>query len=264
MKLKLTEDGKAAVIADGKPVYLHDDGREVGFDGPATVATITRLNGEAKTHREAKEAAETKLKVFEGIEDPEAARKAIETMKNIDAGQLVAAGKVEEIKREAKAAAEKQVVDAAKASGVKIQELEGKLTALNGAYDGEKVTNAFGNSKFVREKVAVPVDMLQALFGGRFKRVEGKLVGHDTSGNPIYSRSKPGEIADFDEALEISLDAYPNRDAILKGTGQRGDGATGSTGQGGSNSKVMTRAAFEQLSPSDKMAKSKEGVKLTD
>jgi hypothetical protein len=262
MKLKLTEDGKAAVITDGRPVYVQDDGREVAFDAPATVATITRLNAEAKTHREAKEAAETKLKGFEGIEDPAAAIKAVETVKNIDAGTLVAAGKVEEIKRAAQQAAQQQVADAAKASAVKIQELEGKLTKLGSDFDGEKVTNAFSNSKYIREKVAVPVDMVQALFGSRFKREDGRLVGIDASGNKIYSRSKPGELADFDEAMEMTLDAYPNRDAILKGSGNKGDGAQQSNGSGAGGAKTITRAAFEALTPADAMAKSKEGIKI--
>ncbi len=68
MKLKLDEAGHVVVV-DGKPVYVHEDGKEVAFDALSTVATITRLNGEAKTHREGKEAAETKLKAFEGIAD---------------------------------------------------------------------------------------------------------------------------------------------------------------------------------------------------
>ncbi|WVM87992.1 hypothetical protein UMZ34_16740 [Halopseudomonas pachastrellae] len=83
MKLKLDENGNA-VLQDGKPVYVHDDGKEVAFDAAGTVATITRLNAEAKTHREGKEAAEKALKAFEGISDPAAAIKALETVSNLD------------------------------------------------------------------------------------------------------------------------------------------------------------------------------------
>ncbi len=60
MKLKLDENGYV-VVQDGKPVYVHDDGKEVAFDAPQTVQKISTLNGEAKQHREAKEAAEAKL-----------------------------------------------------------------------------------------------------------------------------------------------------------------------------------------------------------
>ena len=55
MKLKVDEKGNAVVV-DGKPVYVHDDGKEIPFDALSTIATIGRLNAEAKGHREAKEA----------------------------------------------------------------------------------------------------------------------------------------------------------------------------------------------------------------
>ena len=77
MKLKLDDKG-AAIIQDGKPVYVHDDGKEVAFDAPAMADTIKRLNYEAMQHREAKESLEGKLKLFEGIEDPAKALKALE------------------------------------------------------------------------------------------------------------------------------------------------------------------------------------------
>lgn len=94
MKLKLDENGHV-VVQDGRPVYVHEDGKEVVFDAPQTIATISRLNGEAKAHREAKEKAESTLKAFEGIEDPVAAKKALETLKNFDDKKLVDAGEVE-------------------------------------------------------------------------------------------------------------------------------------------------------------------------
>ena len=80
MKLKLDENGHVAV-SDGKPVYVHDDGKEIPFDAPAAMQKISGLNAEAKQyreakgtqHREAKEAAEAKLKAFDGIEDAAAA-----------------------------------------------------------------------------------------------------------------------------------------------------------------------------------------------
>ncbi|MGU2278523.1 hypothetical protein ACSEOP_16650 [Pseudomonas aeruginosa] len=108
MKLKLDENGNA-VLQDGKPIYVHEDGKEAPFDAAAAVAKISALNREAQGHREAKEAAEARAKLFEGIDDPEAAVKALETVKNLKDGDLVTAGKVEEIKSAAKRAAEEQV-----------------------------------------------------------------------------------------------------------------------------------------------------------
>ncbi|MBB6306229.1 DUF6651 domain-containing protein [Xanthobacter tagetidis] len=264
MKLKtVTVDGKTyAEVQDGKPVYVGDDGKETPFDAPHSVATISRLNGEAKGHREAKEAAEAKLKGFDGIEDAAAALKALETVKNLDAGQLVTAGKVEEIKAAAKKAAEDQVAAAAKAANEQINTLTSERDKLMADLFGEKVGGAFTRSKFVTEKAAVPADMLQAMFGSRFKVENGKVVGYAADGQPIYSRTKAGEIADFDEALESMVDGYANRDSILKGSGT-GSGAKPNGGAGGGG-KSISRKEFESLPPADRQARIREGVKLVD
>lgn len=262
MKLKLDDDGHV-VVQDGKPVYVHEDGKEVAFDAAGTVATISRLNGEAKNHRERAEAAEAKIKDFEGIEDAEAARKAMETVKNIKDGELVQAGKVEEIKAAARKSAEEQVAAAAKASEERIKELNSKLEAANSTLHQEKIGGGFARSKFISEKAAIPADMMEARFGNAFKIEEGKTVAYDSSGNKIYSRSRPGDLADMDEALEILVDQYPYKDHILKGTGGSGTGKQpGQGGEGGAN--TINRQEFEALGHADRAAKIKEGVKVTD
>ena len=42
MKLKLDENGHV-VVSDGKPVYVHDDGKEIPFDAPAAMQKISGL-----------------------------------------------------------------------------------------------------------------------------------------------------------------------------------------------------------------------------
>lgn len=219
MKLKIDENGNA-VLQDGKPVYVHDDGKEVAFDAPATVATITRLNAEAKTHREGKEAAEKLLKGFDGIEDPAAARKALETLANLDAKKLVDAGEIEKVKSEISKAFQAQLDEA----NTKAQTLEQQLY-------GEKIGGSFARSKVIAEKLAVPADMVQATFGNRFKIEDGKVVAYDANGNKIFSRARPGELADFDEALETLVDSYPHKDHILKSSGANGGGAPNGGGK---------------------------------
>lgn len=252
MKLKLDEQGHA-VLTDGKPVYVHDDGKEVAFDAPSTVATISRLNGEAKGHRERAEAAEGKLKAFDGITDPAAALKALNTVKNFDDKKLVEAGDVEKIKTEAIKAVEdkyKPVVERA-------DKLEREL-------HGEKIGGAFARSKFIADKVAVPADIVQSKFGQNFKLEEGKVIAYDASGNKLFSRAKPGETADFEEALELLVDQYAYKDSILKGTGASGSGArNGNSGTGGG--KTMPRSQFEKLAPAEQMkAMTVDKVTLTE
>jgi hypothetical protein len=265
MKLKLNDAG-LAFVQDGKPVYVADDGKEIPFDVTGTLGTISRLNGEAKGHREAKEAAEKSLKTFEGIDDADFARKAVETVKNLDQNQLFTAGKVEEIKAAAKKAAEDQVAAAAKASQATINELAAERDGLKTSLFTEKVGGAFSRSKFIADKIAVPSDLIQNTFGQRFKIENGKVVGVGVDGQPIYSRTKAGEIADFDEALESMVDAYPHRDAIIKWTGGTGGGARANSGSnGGGSAKTITRAAFEALGATERHAKiMKEGVTVVD
>lgn len=252
MKLKLDEAGHV-IVQDGKPVYVHDDGKEVAFDAIGTVATISRLNGEAKGHREAKEAAEAKLKAFEGIDDPKGAKEALAKLANLKDKDLIDAGKVEEIKAAAIKAVEEKYAPV-------VQERD----KLKSDLYSEKIGGSFARSKFISDKIAIPSDLVQARFGANFEVKDGKIVAKDHAGNPIYSRAKPGEVADFEEALEILVDAYPQKDAILKGTGQKGDGARGSQGNGSGGSKTMSRQAFDALDPSARAAKIKEGFTLTE
>lgn len=222
MKLKtVTVEGKTyAEVQDNKPLYLADDGKEIPFDAPSTIATITRLNGEAKGHRTRAEAAEAKLETFEGIDDPAAAKKALGIVKNLDDKKLVDAGQVETVRQEAITAVE-----------AKYKPVVEERDRLKGDLYNEKIGGSFARSKFITDKIAIPADMVQARFGQNFELKDGKTVAKDASGNPIYSRAKPGELAEFDEALEILVDQYPQKDHILKGTGNQGDNARHANGQ---------------------------------
>ena len=229
MKLKTqTIDGKtyAEVNEQGLSLYIHDDGKEVAHDAAQTVATISRLNGEAKTNRERYEKAESTLKAFEGIEDPAAAKKALETLKNFDDKKLVDAGEVEKIKLEAIKAVEEKYAPIVQERDAVQQQLHKEL-----------IGGGFARSKFIQENIAVPVDMIQATFGQSFKIEEGKVVAYGADGQKIYSRTRPGEVADFDEALETLVGGYQYKDHILKG-GQGSGGGFQGGGQGGAKKSL--------------------------
>jgi hypothetical protein len=248
MKLKLTEDGKAALINDkGLPIYVRDDNTEVPFDAPATIATISRLNGEAKAHREAKEAAETKLKTFDGIEDAEAARTAIELTKNIEAGKLLSAGKVEEIKVAARKAAEDQVLAANKKFTEELTATQKERDQFRDDLYEEKVGGAFSRSKFISEKVAVPADLIQAMFRKNVSVEGGKIIVRDSNGN-IITGSNFTDPAPFEEGIEKLITDYPRKDQILKGANNSGSGARQSNnGAGGASGKTMKKSAYDAL-----------------
>ncbi|MDE3932360.1 tape measure protein, partial [Glaesserella parasuis] len=185
MKLKLDENGNVVVV-DGKPVYIHDDGKEIPFDAPQAMQKISSLNAENKQHREAKEKAEA-----------------------------------EKVRQEVIKGYEQKLADA-KALAEKVQ----------GQLHTELIGGSFARSKFVTEKLAMPVDVAQAFFGKHFSIDEnGAILAKDAFGNEIFSRVKPGQRADFEEALEALVDAYPNKNSILKGSGSSGGGG----GAGGSS-----------------------------
>lgn len=249
MKLKLDADGHA-VLQDGKPLYVHDDGKEVPFDAPGTVAKISELNGEAKRHREAKEAAEEALKVFEGL-DPEASKKALETVKNLNDKKLIDAGEVGKIRDEAVKAVEDKYAPVVK-----------ERDALAGKLVEKIVSNAFAHSKYIADKLVLPPDLAEAAFAKNFKIEGDNLVGYGREGKQIFSREKPGELAAFDEAMEILVAEYPRRDSILKGTGASGGGSKGGSEGGGSN--TLTRSKFDSLDAGAKHAHVKGGGKIVD
>lgn len=256
MKLKLvTIEGKTyAEVSDGKPLYTSDDGKDVAFDAPATAATIARITDESKGFKTRAQTAEGKLEAFAGIEDPKAAKDALAKVANWGDKELVEAGKVEEIK----AAAIKAVED-------KYKPVVEKVGTLEAALHGEKIGGSFARSKFISDKIAVPADIIEARFGKNFKLEDGQVVAYDQSGNKLYSKASPGNAADFDEALELLVDAYPYKDHILKGTGGSGTGKQpGAGGPGASGAKTMARSEFEKLDHGARAAKMKDGFTLTE
>jgi len=223
MKLKLTAEGHA-VVQDGKPVYAHDDGKEVAFDAVGTVATITRLNAEAKGNRERAEAAEARNKLFDGIEDAAAARKALELVANLDAKKLVDAGE-----------RDKAIAQAIKAVEDKYNPIVKQKDTLESQLHAYMVGGAFSRSEYIAKKFATEgpagVEIAQALFGKQLKVEDGKVVAYDANGAKLYSRSRPGELADPEEAIELLVEAHPHKAHLLKGSGATGGGAP----QGGGN-----------------------------
>lgn len=239
MKLKFDENNQV-VVQDGKPVYVYEDGKELPFDAGAAMLKISSLNAEAKQHREAKEAAEAKLKAFDGIDDVQAALKALATVKNLDDKKLIDAGEAERVKAEA-----------IKVFEEKLNAAESEKARIQTQFHQELIGGSFARSKVIAEQLAIPADVAQAFFGKHFSiSDEGKMVAKDASGNEIYSRLHAGEKADFDEALMFLIDAYPHKNSILKGSNASG---AGTAHNGGNGSKTMGRAEFEKLDPASQM-----------
>lgn len=226
---KLDADGKIE-MKDGNPIYVDGSGKEAVVNGD----TISRLNGEAKNHREAKEAAERKLKEFEGI-DPEKARKAIEDIKKIDSKTLIDAGEVDKVRKEISDQFTAQLAEKDKVIGSLTSEKENML-----------IDSVFAGSEFIRDSINVPRDIFQDSFRKNFKVIEGKVVAVDKNGNQIYSKQNTGDYATPEEALKILVDLHPQKETILRADIGSGSGSGGKGGNSGIG-RVMKRSEYDAL-----------------
>lgn len=236
-KWKLDDKGNIVKGADGNPVYVLADGSETTIAGD----TISRLNGEAKTHREAKEKALNDLKKYEGL-DPDAARKAIETVGKIDAKKLIDAGEVDKVRGEVAQQFTAQLAERDKANAT-----------LSATLDNMRLATAFSQSDFVRDRIAIPAEIFQGHFAKNFKVEDGKVVPYDSTGNKIFSKKKMGEVADFEEAISMIVDTYPHKNTILKANAGAGSGNNGNGGRSGAGIFVQ-RTDFEKMTPAEQAA----------
>jgi hypothetical protein len=257
MKLLLDANGNAT-LRDGKQVYVHDDGREIVFDGAQAFAKIGQLTGENTDYKKRFTDAEAKNKAFEGLDDPDAARAALETVRNLGAGDLKTAAQVKEIQDAAAKTAQDQVAANAKASAARELELTAQLEKRTGELNSHMIGGGFASSKLLTDdkhpsRLAIPAEMARAYFGANFKIEDGKMVPYDSNGSKIFSPTRPGEIADFDEGLEAMVRSCSFKDQIIKSSGASGGGATGGkAGAGG--------ADLSKLSPTERLTAARAGA----
>lgn len=262
MELKVDENGHA-VLQDGKPVYVMEDGKEFLADVPSMYGKTLELKSEAKRAREKADAAEAQVAAYQQIfpdKTPEevgefvtTANDALTTVQNLDDKQLIDAGKVDTIKAELKEAHDKN-----------LQRVKTQFAEKETGYQAEAerkdakifellVGNAFANSKFFagkEPKTLLPPDAALALFGKHFKVEEEKgtgelkVVGYYNNTEIISKQpDMVGEIAPIEEALEYIIEKYPYKDRIVA-AGRPGSGAGG--GEGGAGGETDDIAKLQK------------------
>lgn len=229
---KMNAEGTHVEIKDGNPVFIGTDGKEMVVKGD----TLSSLRGEAQGHRTKYEEILAKYKPFEGL-DPSKVTSAMELVGKIDQKTLIEAGKVDEVKR--------QITEQFTAQ---ISEKDKAYNEISGKYGNMLVNNVFANSEFVRNNLAVPRDMFEATFRSNFKVENDQVVVYDKAGNRLMSKKNVGEYATPDEALEILVEAHPQKDVILKANSGNGSGNAGNGGNSG-NGRIVKRSDLERMSP---------------
>jgi hypothetical protein len=139
--------------------------------------------------------------------------------------------------------------------------LAAQVAELRAAVAAQKIASRFELSNYVAEKLTVPADMLAARFGSSFAVENGQVVGRSVTGSPVFSRMRLGEIAEFDEALELLIQDYPYKDAILK---KSADAVVEIVSSKGKARPTMKRALFDKMTPQKCMDYVKAGGVLVD
>jgi len=252
-ELKLVDD-VPQLSDDGKPIYIDPEGKEVALDAPQMYDKIINLGKENKKRREAAETAQNALKLFDGIEDLEAwhkeATKAMETVKNFNDKEWLQADKVEKMKKEMKESYEDKENQLKKSFGMREEEFNGVLSRKEAQIRSLMVSNKFATHPFfsgTNPKTTLLPDMAESYFGKYFKVEENDKTGElrliaYNNGDPLYSRANPGEVADFDEAMNQIWEAYPGKDNFIRTT----TGGSGGRGGSGSGEEGTTLQALEK------------------
>lgn len=216
-------EGNSIAVSDGNPVWIDESGAETPADYKAATVKIATLNRENGEHRTKLKEATEKLAAFSGIENPAEALKALQFAASMDGKKVMDDEGIQKL-----------IQAAVKPLQEKLTATETALTEKDGHIYKLEVSSKFQASPFVKEKLLVPPDMLEATFGKHFKIDSGKLVATDATGNQIFNVK--GEPANFDEAIQTLVDSHPMKDTIYRASGASGAGSTGSTGTGGTGS----------------------------
>ncbi len=222
VKYVITENGNIKIGSNGQPTVVGDDEKEYTIDAIGAATRITELNSESADHR--KNASKYK-KENETLTTQNTDLQT--TVDSIDDKNTV---KIDELKSEINSAWE----------GKESAWNDEKKTLTDNLFDST-VGQKFASSAAVKTTI-LPPSIAKNTYGG-FYKPDGSAV--DRSGNPIYSKEKPGELATFEESLTILIDTDPDRDSILKGSGASGSGS--STRQNGDGTGTAVKNSQDKI-----------------
>ena len=136
-----------------------------------------------------------------------------------------------------------------------------KSTRLEKELRTEKIAGVFAQSRFVAERLTIPHDIAASTFGSSFDFEDGKPIAN-SQGQKLYSRLRPGEAAEFEEAIELLVNQRPDRDQILRrnGVSKPREDLPATQGKGG----TVSRKRFDAMSPLERSAHFKAGGTIVD
>jgi len=109
----------------------------------------------------------------------------------------------------------------------------------------------------------LPADVAASFFGDSFRIEAGKLVAVDKLGIQLYSPTRHGEAADFNEAFAQLVDRYENKGMIQSEPAAAAPGNAPPAGRQQAGSTI-SRAQFDAMAPESKGKFMKDGGRIAD
>ena len=268
---KLFDDGTGIQMDDnGHPVVIDDadDNKEFGISAIDLYSKIPALQAEAKESREEKQKLQkilepfgdqdptelfTKLTAFGDIE-PAAAKTALETVANLEQLDKDKNVEIERVKEGVAESYKAKIKDIDAAHDQKMGVAQGSLKQKDLVIRNLLIRGAFDRSEFIRDQTVLTSDIAYDSFGKFFQIEEDgdavKVFALNRSGEKIFSRANPGEYAPPEEAIELIINEYPQKDSIMRSI-SGGSGAGGNTKM--TSSKRARADALKKMNPAERL-----------
>ena len=236
--IKMDENGDPLVVDDEK------DEKEFGVRALDLYNKIPALQAEAKAYREERDKHKTKAEAFGELDPEEAvaklkalgdldieeARAALDTVANLGDADREISAEIDKAKKATADGYKTKMRDIDEAWSRKAQVLKETVSVKDASIRRLLIKGAFDSSVFIKDQTVLPSEIAYNTFGKYFQIDEDTLkvsaIGYD--GEKVFSVANPGEFASPEEAIELLIERYPQRDSIMRTT-SGGSGAGGNT-----------------------------------
>lgn len=236
MKLKTDESGNLLTVEKNgtiMPILVREGQEDAPLDFAYLISHNKRLSDERDAAIKQSDSLKSKLEGFSEFEayDFDQIKRALDTHTQFEHGELLQAGKLDELKTKIRQSFEDNEARLKSTHESQLQEKAEALKSATAKFESLLMQNAFNSTNALEGTIFERVpDTARKNYSDRFRVQDDRVVGLDESGEVIISRSRPGEPAEFDEALTQIISSDPNHENYRLSTGASGIGAQSGNG----------------------------------
>ncbi len=263
MQLKKDAEGHVVVDEDDRITYVDHDGEEINLDWQHAIGKVTEVSWKLDKATARAKKAEEAAEYFDGI-DLEQARNAIRTVANLEDKKLIEAGEVDKLKAEWHEQLQTLDRDRSEAHAEVLADRDKSLTEKDGQIRKLTISNAFRSSVWLNQNVLPYLrgETAEKVWGSHFRVENGDMVPYKDAETKLYSKEKPGEQPDFEEAIQLIVLADPRKEDCLISSHAGGDddGNVRTAGRNGAVTLTREQAKDPKVYRAAKKAAEEKGV----